>query len=86
MRINPQAAVRARQRGIPHNIIQIILDYGQPVRKSGNVWEYRLGKREKSRLIGELKQLIQSLDKCTRKALVLDPDTDEIITVYHSSE
>jgi hypothetical protein len=86
MRINPLAVVRARQCGIPQHVIKIILDYGQPVRKSGNLWEYRLGKREKSLLIGELKQLIQSLDKCTRKALVLDPDTDEIIRVYHSND
>ncbi len=83
MRISNHASIRSQQRGIPKNYIDLILRYGTPVRRQGDTLEYRLHKKDKERIIKHLKQLIQSIDNCTGKAILVDSDMEEIITVYN---
>ena len=83
MRISNHASIRSQQRGIPKDYIDLILRYGTPVRRQGDTLEYRLYKKDKERIIKHLKQLIQSIDKCTGKAVLVDSDVEGIITVYN---
>jgi len=78
------AKIRCQQRGIKNNHVDLILKHGTPIRRPGNVMEYRLYKRDKARIIETLKKDIQSMDKCTSKAVLVDAKTEEIITVYNA--
>jgi len=64
-------------------LLKTSLKYGTPVRRQGDTLEYRLHKKDKERIIKHLKQLIQSIDKCTGKAVLVDSDMEEIVTVYN---
>jgi len=83
MKISHHAHKRSQQRGIPKDYIEIILRYGTPVRRQGDTLEYRLHKKDKDRIVSHLKQLIQSIDKCTNKAVLVDSNLEEIVTVYN---
>ena len=83
MKISNHANIRSQQRGIPKDYIDIILKYGTPVRRQGDTLEYRLHKKDKERTTNHLKQLIQSIDKCTANAVLVDSDMEEIVTVYN---
>jgi len=45
--------------------------------------EYRLYKKDRDRLVKHLKHLINSIDRCTNKAVLVDCDMKEIVTVYN---
>jgi len=45
--------------------------------------EYRLYKKDRDRLVKHLKHLINSIDRCTNKAVLVDSDMNEIVTVYN---
>jgi hypothetical protein len=82
MKRSIHAIMRSQQRGIKNNHVDLILKHGTPIRRPGNVMEYRLNKRDRARIIETLKRDIQSMDKCTSKAVLVDTKTKEIITVY----
>jgi len=84
MQISRHASIRQQQRAIPENYIDLILQYGTPQKKPGEALEYRILEKEKNLIIGHLKQLIQKLDKCAKKAILVNANTQEIITVYNS--
>ena len=76
MRISQNAEKRLRQRGFKDDYVDLIINHGTPHKKSGNVVEYRLDKKDISRIK-------QSLDKCKKKAVVVDSTVSEIITGYN---
>ena len=82
MKRSTHAIMRSQQRGIKNNHVDLILKHGTPIRRPGNVMEYRLNKRDRARIIGTLKRDIQRMDKCTSKAVLVDTIAKEIITVY----
>ncbi len=83
MKVSRHALIRSQQRGIPKDYIDIIIKYGTPVRKQGDTLEYRLHKRDKARVVRHLKQLIQCMDKCSNKAVLVDSKLKEIVSVYN---
>jgi hypothetical protein len=83
MKTSKHASERLQQRGIPKDYIDLILQYGTSIRKPGNALEYRLHKKDKDRIVKQYKHLIQLLDKCTTKAVVVDSNMNEIVTVYN---
>jgi len=83
MKFSDHAMKRSQQRGIPKDYIEMIMEWGIPKRKPGNVLEYRLPKKKKDQIIKHLKHLIHAVDKCGQKAVLFDPEADEIITVYN---
>ena len=83
MKVSNHANKRSQQRGIPKDYIELILEYGTPVRRQGDTLEYRLHKKDRDRLVKHLKQLINSIDRCTNKAVLVDSDMKEIVTVYN---
>lgn len=46
MKMSQHAMIRARQRGIPRDVIRLITEYGMPVRRKGNALEYSIGKKK----------------------------------------
>lgn len=83
MKISRHATIRSQQRGIPKDYIDIIVRYGTPVRRQGDTLEYRLHRKDRERIITHLKQLIQSIDKCNNKAVLVDSKLEEIVSVYN---
>ena len=82
--MSKHATVRSQQRGIPSQLVDMILKFGTPQRKPGSALEYKLTKRDKTEIIMRLKRFIQVLDKVTGKAvLVVD---DDIVTVYQQTK
>jgi hypothetical protein len=84
MQLSKHAKTRSQQREIPKDYIEMIMEYGTPTRKPGNALEYKLHKKNRDRVISHLKHLIAVVDKCTKKAVLVDADSDcDIITVYN---
>lgn len=83
MKISKHAIIRFKQRGIPSDLLEVILLFGNATKRPGNVWEVRLGKAGKSKALMHLKYLIQGLDKLGHKAILLDDEMTEIITAYN---
>jgi len=84
MQMTKHAAVRCQQRGIPKDHIEMIMQYGTPLRKPGNSVEYRLNRKTRDQILTHLKRLITLVDKCASTAVLVDGDSrDAIITAYH---
>jgi hypothetical protein len=74
---------RCKQRGIREADLELIMLYGSKIRRPGGVWEYFVAKKDKDRIIGYLKNLIQRMDKLGGKAVIVDEYGSTIITAYH---
>ena len=84
MDISRHAIARGQQRGIPKDLIDLIMEFGTPQRKPGGAIEYSVRKKDKNRIIEHLKHLINRLDKIENKGvLIID---NEVITVYHKKQ
>jgi hypothetical protein len=84
MELSKHAEIRSQQRSISKEAIDMIIKYGTPTRKPGNAFEYKLHKKKKNQVISDLKHMINMVDKCTRKAVLVDAeDINKIITVYN---
>ncbi len=55
MELSRHARVRSKQRGISFDIIDLILGLGSGERRPGDAVEYRLNKRDRARIITNLK-------------------------------
>jgi hypothetical protein len=82
MKYSKHAQTRAQQRGILPDAIDLIVHFGRPVRRPGNVLEFRLGKKDRGRVIEHLKRQIQSIDKTLNKAVLVDAERQQVITTY----
>lgn len=83
MRMTKHAIARSKQRGIPRDLIEMILEYGTPSIRPGDAVEYKVYKKDTARLISQLKYLIHSLEKATCKAVLVHPEAGDVITVYN---
>jgi hypothetical protein len=84
MNISRHATARCQQRGIPKNLVDLIMEFGTPNSKPGGAIEYSVHKKDKNRMIIHLKHLINSLDKVTNKAVLVIEN--QVITVYHKTQ
>lgn len=83
MKMSKHAKARAQQRGIDSNLINLILSFGEPTTRPGNAFEYKINRKHKNNFINVLKKLIQKIENCSNKSVIVDNNMDEIITVYH---
>lgn len=81
MDISKHATVRCQQRGIPKDLVGLILEFGIQHNKPGGAIEYNVRKKDKNRIINHLKRLINDLDKAHNKALLVKDN--QVITVYY---
>ena len=85
MKISNHALIRSKQRGIPKDYIDMIMQYGTPIKKPGQTLEIKIQKRDKNQIIKHLKRLLNSIDKCSNKAVLVDSNTSTVITVYNTN-
>jgi hypothetical protein len=76
MKLTRHAAVRGQQRGFQANDINLILGFGTPVRRPGNVTEYRMTRKD-------AKRLVQASHRITNKAVLIDAAEETIVTVMN---
>lgn len=51
MDISRHATARIQQRGIPKDLVDLIMQFGTPQRKPGGAIEYTVRKKDKNRMI-----------------------------------
>lgn len=83
MKISNHAALRCQQRGFKRKLIPYILEHGEPKRKVGNAFEYRITRKEKNKIISEFRKIIQLMDNIENKAILVSGGGDTVITVYN---
>ncbi len=79
MEISQHASMRLRQRGFQDEDLFLIANFGIPVKRPGNVVEYRMPQKV-------IKQIIKSLDRVCHKAILMDEKSECIITAYNLKE
>lgn len=84
MDISRHATARSQQRGIPKDLVDLIMQFGIPQRKPGGALEYSVHKKDRNRMMIHLKHLINRLDKISNKAVLVI--NDQVITVYHKKQ
>ncbi len=83
MKISKHAFKRAIQRGFHKEDIDIICNFGIEIQKPGKAVELSLRRKEKEKLILELKRLIKAIENASNKGILMDRDYNEILTVYY---
>ncbi len=83
MDLTKHALVRQQQRCVPLSTIELILEYGTPLKKPGKAFEYRILKRDKRELISDPIQNRQVIDKIMGKRVLVSSE-GVIITVYNT--
>ena len=83
MKISSHAKTRMQQRCIPENQIDLLLWFGTPIQKPGKATEYRILKKDKSNVMKQLKHIQNSLEKASKKAVLVSCDDNCIITTYN---
>jgi hypothetical protein len=76
------AKERSGQRGIPHSVIDVIMQFGTPQPRPEGTQEFMLRPPDRERAHRKLKGQIQALDKARGKA-VLVGNGGKVITTYH---
>lgn len=74
-----------RQRGIPENVVDLILMFGTANRRPGGAFEYIVQKEDRGRLICHLKGLLHRAEALDGKGVLVSND-GEIITTYHLNQ
>ena len=86
MNLSNHCLTRCKQRGIKQSNIELILSFGSKIRKPGGVFEYYISNKDRQEAIQFFKRCIQSLDKLNGKAVIVNEDSEQIITAYHKTE
>jgi len=76
------ALKRFQQRGIKNSLVEIILEYGVSTRRPGDAFAYMIPKKEKNKIISNLKHIINVIDKSSGRVLIVSSD-GHVITGYH---
>lgn len=81
MNVTQHASVRAQQRGIPPLIMEWLLDYGDRAESHGAV-RVSFSKRSRKEIEGAAgKTLVSQIGRFLNVSAVVDPRTDQVITV-----
>jgi len=83
MQMSKHAGERARQRGIPGDYVDIILKHGTVKERPGRAFEVQINKKDKNRIIQDLKKLISAIERCSKKAVLIDSSMETVITLYN---
>jgi predicted Zn-ribbon and HTH transcriptional regulator len=82
MQFSHHATIRMQQRAVREKVIELILVHGHQEKKEGHAVEVKISKKDRARLISDLKHEIRLLEKAGKKALLLSGEEDTVITVY----
>jgi hypothetical protein len=76
MELSRHAAERKQQRGFQADDIDLIIRFGTPIRRQGNVVEYQMRKKNE-------KHMVQAIDRIRTKAVLVSSDETTVVTVYN---
>ena len=76
------AITRQQQRGIPNDVMDIVLKFGAQSNRPGGALGYFITKADAARLVGKLKKVITLIERA-KGVEVIQSHHDETITVYH---
>lgn len=76
MNMTRHAQHRHRQRGFQRGMVDVLVCFGEPRMKPGGLVEYSISARR-------IKQIIQTLDKVKKKAVLVDESTRNVVTCYN---
>ena len=79
MQTTKHGRLRKQQRGFTDFIIEIIEQYGRYEKAPGGATKIVVGRKERQEIIGELKYILQLLDKAKGTMIVAE---DRILTIY----
>jgi hypothetical protein len=82
MNLSKHAIARSKQRGINCDLIELILEQGSEERRPGGAVEVRINKRDRTRMVADLKRRIRMIERAAGKAILMAND-GKIITVYN---
>lgn len=85
-KITNHAQIRFKQRGIPMQVVTVLMDYGICRRVPGDATQYYLDKRAIDQRIHELKREIERVERLKKVSLIVADDDGSIITVQRSSK
>lgn len=77
------AGARCRQRGIPEDLLDLVVQLGTPRSGPGGAVKYSIGKHDKGRVVSHLKELVRAVEKASSITVVAAGDGD-IITCYRT--
>lgn len=83
MYMTKHAEMRAQQRGFQHNMINLILMHGTPVKKPGDVLEFSIRNKNMLYLTADDELDIQQLEKARGKAVLMNAQSGLVLTVYN---
>jgi hypothetical protein len=76
MELSRHAEARTQQRGFQNGDVALIITFGTPIQKPGNVIEYRMRQKDG-------KRLVQAVDRIKDKAVLVNHDEGIVVTVYN---
>jgi len=74
MELTGHACKRSRQRGFQEGDIELIMNFGTPIKRPGNTIEFQMRQED-------IKHIVQALDRIRHKAVLTDQE--KVITVYN---
>ncbi len=83
MHYTEHAKKRGQQRGIKTNIVELTLQHGKRFYRPGGASEFIITKKQKVKIIDQLKDTIKTLDRSSAIAVLVDNNCETIITTYH---
>lgn len=75
------AITRSSQRGIPKDVVDIILSMGTSRQRPGNALEVRILKKDRIRLITSLRRVLKMVERSKNKCVITGSD-GKVITLY----
>lgn len=85
LKISNHAQIRLRQRGIPMQVVTVLMEYGI-LRRVPGATKYYLDKRAIDERIHELKREIEQVERLKNVSLIVADDDGSIITVQRASK
>jgi hypothetical protein len=82
MTFTHHAAMRMRQRGVPEEILDLVLQFGRERPRPGRACEISMTRCDAANLVGILKRMIHMIEKAQRKKAVISRTDGAVITVY----
>ncbi len=82
MKLSQHAVVRSKQRGISLFLLNLILEFGTTTNRLGGTVELILTKKTRNELITTLKNTMHMIEKTKNKAVLVNSNMTNIITVY----
>lgn len=84
MGYSKHAIARAQQRGIPLELVDLIIEYGSLMYRRDNAVAYMISRRQANIIVQKTKAFLQRIEKAS-SVEVRTTDAGEVITIFHKN-